>query len=76
MRVLIITDNDILEGNAEEIVAQFNYRAEENPKAYMKEFADRYKLMYGNPLFYHDAESFIRNLDGIFLRILEDEDND
>lgn len=71
MRVLIIGDNEILEGTSEEIISQLDYRAKDNHDEYMREFAQRYKLVYGNPLFYHDARTFINNLNGVFLKILE-----
>lgn len=70
MRVRIINDNEILEGTPKEIIQQLDYRAKHDYKEYMREFAERYKLYYGNPLFYHNAETFIENLNGKFLEIL------
>lgn len=71
MKVKIINDNEILEGTAKEIIQQLDYRAKNDYKEYMREFALRYKLYYGDPLFYHNAETFIENLDGKFLEILD-----
>lgn len=70
MEVRIINDNEILKGTAKEIIQQLDYRAKNDYKEYMREFAKRYKLFYGDPLFYHDAETFIKNLEGRFLEIL------
>lgn len=71
MRVQIIGDKLVLEGTPKEIVQKFDFRAEHDTMQYMKEFAHRYKLYYGNPLFYHDEASFLTNLDGSFLNILD-----